>query len=111
MRGRRIGRVRAKIFGTMEKPRLAVFRSNRHIYAQLIDDAKSRTLVSASTYELGKEGSKEKKTGKAVRVGELIAKKAIEAGVKTAVLDRRAYKYHGRVKAVAEGARKVGMKI
>ena len=111
IRRRRVRRVRAKISGTLEKPRLAVFRSNRHIYAQLIDDGKNHTLVSASSRELAKEGSKEKKTGQAARVGELIAKKAIETGVKTAVLDRRAYKYHGRVKAVAEGAKKAGLKI
>ena len=111
IRGRRVNRVRAKIFGTLQRPRLAIFRSNRHIYAQLIDDSKSHTLASASSRESAKQKLKEKKTGQAGRVGELIAKKALEAGVKTAVLDRRAYKYHGRVKAVAEGAKKSGLKI
>lgn len=108
---RRVRRVRAKIFGTSQKPRLAVFRSNLHIYAQLIDDDKRHTMASASSRELAKQGAKEKKLGQAGRVGELIAKKALEAGMKTAVLDRRAYKYHGRVKAVAEGAKKAGLKI
>ncbi|MBI4086337.1 MAG: 50S ribosomal protein L18 [Candidatus Liptonbacteria bacterium] len=110
-RGRRVRRVRAKISGTSQKPRLAVFRSNRHIYAQLIDDEKNHTLASASSREFAKQKSKEKKTGQAGLVGGLIAKKAIAAGVKTAVLDRRAYKYHGRVKAVAEEAKKGGLKI
>lgn len=111
IRGRRVRRVRAKIFGTLQRPRLAVFRSNRHIYAQLIDDGKSHTLASASSREFAKQELKGKKTGQAGRVGELIAKKAFEARVKTAVLDRRAYKYHGRVRAVAEGAKKGGLKI
>ena len=104
-------RARARIFGTAQKPRLAVFRSNRNLYAQLIDDEKGRTLASASNKDLPKSGAKEKKSGQASLVGELIAKKALEKGIKEAVFDRRSYKYHGRVAAVAEGARKGGLKI
>ncbi len=110
-RARRSRRTRAKIFGTKEKPRLTVFRSNRCIYAQLIDDAVGTTLASASSRELGKKVIEDKKTEQAAKVGELLAKKALEAGLKTAVFDRRHYKFHGRVKALAEGAKKGGLKI
>ena len=107
-RAMRKNRSRAKISGTAEKPRLAVFRSNKYTYAQLIDDEKGRTVASASTLELGK---KTKKTEAAKALGALIAEKAKTAGVKTAVFSRSLYKYHGRVKAVAEGAREGGLKI
>ncbi len=108
-RVRRATRNRAKIFGTAVKPRLAVSRSNRFIYAQLIDDEKSRTIAQASSREF-KTTDKSKGEG-ALAVGELVAKRALELGVKQAVLDRRAYKYHGRIKALAEGAKKGGLKI
>ena len=107
-RTRRKNRSRAPLFGTAEKPRLSVFRSNRFTYAQLIDDAKGNTLAAASTQELNKKG---KKTELAKDLGKLIAEKAKKAGVKSAVFNRSFYKYHGRVKAVAEGAREAGLKI
>lgn len=108
-REQRIRRTRAKIYGTSKKPRLAIHRSNKNINLQLIDDEGGKTLVYASTSELGK--TKKTKTEAAGAVGELIAKKAVEAKIAEAVLDRRFYKYHGRVKAVADGARKGGLKI
>lgn len=108
-REQRIRRGRYKISGTKEKPRLAVYRSNRHINLQLIDDNVGKTLVSASTREL-KDGKKTK-TEEARAVGELLAKKAKEAKIESANFDRRFYKYHGRVKAVAEGARDGGLNI
>lgn len=111
LKGRRTQRVRAKIRGTRARPRLAVFRSNRSIYAQLIDDAAGKTLVAASEKELrGKEGKKSK-SAHAMLVGELLAKKAKEQGVYEAVFDRRWYTYHGRIKSLADGARKGGLKI
>ena len=110
---RRHKRVRKKIFGTPERPRLCVFRSLRHIYAQIIDDTVGRTLVAAST--LSPELRGKLKTGgniEAARyVGELIAKKALEKGIKKVVFDRGGYKYHGRVKALAEAARKGGLEF
>jgi large subunit ribosomal protein L18 len=108
VRGRRVHRNRARIFGTATRPRLAVSRSNRFVYAQLIDDEKSRTIAHASSREL-----KEKKTKKdaAKMVGELLAKRALEHKIKEAVFDRRDYKYHGRVQALAEGARGGGLKF
>lgn len=105
---RRVARTRAKIFGTEKLPRLAASRSNRSIYAQLIDDNKGRTLVHASSLEI-KE--KKPKTEIAALVGELIGKKAAKIGIKEAVFDRREYKYHGRIKALADGARKSGLKF
>jgi large subunit ribosomal protein L18 len=110
IRLRRARRTRAKIFGTAEKPRFSVFRSNRYTYAQLIDDKAGKTLISVSTHGLPKSG-KEKKQDSALKLGELIAQKAIEKGVKKAVFDRGKYKYHGRIKAIAEGARKGGLQI
>lgn len=101
-------RSRAKVSGTSEKPRLSVFRSNKYTYAQLIDDVKGHTVASASTLEIGKKG---KKADAAKELGTLIAEKAKKAGVKNAVFNRSNYKYHGRVKAVAEGAREGGLKI
>ena len=91
-------------------PRLAVFRSNKEIYAQVIDDAKSVTVASASSRDVKKEKDM-KKSDVAHRVGELIAERAATAGITRAVFDRRAYRYHGRVKALAEGARKAGLKL
>lgn len=111
IRERRTKRVRAKIFGNKKVPRLAVFRSNVSVYAQLIDDGEGKTLASASSRELVKEMQKKSKTEKARAVGELIAKKARTLGIGRVLFDRRSYAYHGRVKAVAEGARHGGLKI
>ena len=108
---RREIRTRARIFGSAEKPRLTVFRSNKFIYAQIIDDEKSRTIASASYKDLDTAGKKKNKTEAAKLLGETIAKKAEKLGIKQAVFDRRSYKYHGRIKALAEGARSGGLKI
>jgi large subunit ribosomal protein L18 len=109
-RKRRHRRIRAKISGTKERPRLCVFRSNKHTYAQLIDDEKGHTIVSASDLEL-KGVEKMTKVQKAKEVGKLIAKKAKEKNIEKIVFDRAGYKYHGRVKALAEGAREGGLKF
>ncbi|MFA5021627.1 MAG: 50S ribosomal protein L18 [Patescibacteria group bacterium] len=106
---RRKGRVRAKISGTTKRPRLSVFRSLKSIYVQLIDDQKSKTLVSAKGTEV--KGFKGTKIELAAKVGELIAAKAEKAGIKEVVFDKSSYLYHGRVKAVADGARKGGLKF
>lgn len=111
VRARRASRTRAKVLGTAVKPRISVFRSNRYVYAQLIDDVKGHTLASVSVLDIKKETSKDAKTAQAERVGEGLAKKALAAGIKQATFDRGAYKYHGRIKAVAEGARKGGLTI
>ncbi len=114
---RRKKRVRKKVFGTPERPRLSVYRSLKHIYAQIIDDTRGHTLVAASSLspeirerweELKKEGGK---TAVARAVGELLGKKAVEAGIKKVVFDRGGFKYHGRVKALAEGARSAGLEF
>ncbi len=108
-RYRRHRRIRAKVKGTEGIPRLCVFRSAKHIYAQLIDDEKGRTLFSASDVEL--KGEKKSKTEKAYQVGKLIAKKSLEKKIEKVVFDRAGYKYHGRVKALAKGAREGGLKF
>ncbi|MFA6428673.1 MAG: 50S ribosomal protein L18 [Candidatus Buchananbacteria bacterium] len=108
-KNRRHRRVRAKISGTVVRPRLAVYRSLQHIYTQLIDDEQGKTLVAASDLEI--KDKKIKKTEKATKVGELIAKKAAAKEITQAVFDRGGSKYHGRVKAVAEAARAAGLKI
>jgi len=97
--------------GTQERPRLSVFRSARHIYAQIIDDITGRTLVSASSLEKGiKEQPKlESKIAMAVCVGKLVAQRAKESGIKKVVFDRNGFLYHGRVKAVSDGAREGGL--
>jgi len=102
----RARRSSARIVGSTERPRLAVFRSNRALSVQLIDDTKHRTIASASTRDL-KE--KKAKTVLAGSLGEAIAKKAVAAGITAVVFDRRSYRYHGRVKALADGARKGGL--
>lgn len=107
---RRIKRTRSKIKGSAEIPRLSVFRSLNYIYAQLIDDAKGETLVSAAQSEIKKFAEKGK-IFRAAEVGKLLAEKAVKKGIKKAVFDRGAYKYHGRVKALAEGAREGGLKF
>ena len=109
-RVKRHGRLRNKISGSTESPRLCVYRSNVHIYAQIIDDAKGATLCSASTLEKGFDASGTKKES-AKKVGAAIAKKALDAGIKTVVFDRGGYKYHGRVREVAEGARESGLEF
>jgi large subunit ribosomal protein L18 len=108
-RVRRHVRTRTKVSGSAERPRLAVFRSNRHIYAQLIDDSASRTLVAASDREV--QGGGDGKTGSAKAVGELIAERAKAAGIEAVVFDRGGRLYHGRVAALAEGARGKGLRI
>ncbi len=105
---RRHKRVRAKITGLSQRPRLVVFRANQHIYAQIIDDATQKTLAQASSLELKSKG---KKSEKAAEVGQLIAKKAQEKKVESVVFDRGGYKYHGRVKALADAAREAGLKF
>lgn len=112
-RQRRHRRVRVQVHGTAERPRLNVFRSLRHIYAQLVDDTVGHTLVSACTLDVGLRGevSELKKTEQAKLVGELLAKRALEKGVKQVVFDRGGYKYHGRVKALADGARAAGLQF
>lgn len=100
-------RVRNKISGTAERPRMSVFRSNKQIYVQIIDDIASKTLVSASS--LGLE--KMPKCEQAAKVGALIAEKALKAGITTVVFDRNGYLYHGRIKEVADGARNGGLKF
>ena len=103
--------IRKKIEGTNQKPRLSVFRSNTGIYAQLIDDVKGVTLAAASTKDKGIAAQKGKKIEQSKSVGEAIAKKAVELGLKEIVFDRGGYLYHGRVKAVADGAREGGLKF
>ncbi|NLX64107.1 MAG: 50S ribosomal protein L18 [Clostridiaceae bacterium] len=113
VRLRKHARVRKKIKGTPERPRLCVFRSSKHIYAQIIDDVSSTTLVAASTLDealkgkLNYTGNKEA----AREVGKLIATKAIEKGIKNVVFDRGGYLYHGRVKELADGAREAGLEF
>jgi large subunit ribosomal protein L18 len=102
-------RIRKKITGTASKPRLSVFRSNTDIYAQLIDDATGTTLASASSKQKDITAQKGPKIEKSKLVGEAIARKAGELGIKQVVFDRSGYIYHGRVKAVAEGAREGGL--
>lgn len=99
-------RMRFRITGTPERPRLAVFRSAKHIYAQIIDDVKGVTLVSASTLNVNAEGTK---TDAAKAVGEAVAKKALDAGITKVVFDRGGNIYHGRIKALAKGAREAGL--
>ena len=110
---RRHVRVRAKVKGTESEPRLCVFRSATHIYAQVIDDTRGNTLVTASTTdtEVKKETDSKAKTARAGIVGALVAKRALAKGIKQVVFDRGGYRYHGRVKALAEAAREAGLKF
>lgn len=103
-------RVRKKIFGTAERPRLSVYRSNKGIMCQLIDDVKGVTLASASTKEKTWKGEGTK-SDQAKEVGKLLAERALEKDINTVVFDRSGYLYHGRVKALAEGAREGGLKF
>jgi large subunit ribosomal protein L18 len=104
-------RIRKKIAGTPSKPRLSVFRSNSDIYAQLIDDNNGATIAAASSKQKDISAQKAPKIDKSKMVGEAIAKKATELGIKQVVFDRSGYIYHGRVKAVAEGAREGGLEF
>jgi len=113
-RERRHRRVRAKISGTTQRPRLNVFRSSAHMYAQVIDDTQSHTIVSASDLEEAvreRAGEGATKAARARAVGEVIAERAKEAGVDAVLFDRGGFLYHGRVKAVADGAREGGLKF
>jgi large subunit ribosomal protein L18 len=107
---RRHARVRRKVGGGAERPRLAVYRSNRHIYAQLVDDDAGRTVAAASSLEDGVRGADGKQAA-AKAVGQLIAQRAKAAGVERAVFDRGGRLYHGRVRSVAEGAREGGLQL
>ncbi|PNS00012.1 50S ribosomal protein L18 [Petrotoga miotherma DSM 10691] len=113
LRRKRHLRVRKKVRGTREKPRLTVFKSQKHIYAQIIDDTKGVTLVSASTTQKQLKEKLEKTWDEnaAKEVGKLIAEKAKEKGITEIVFDRSGYKYHGKVKALAEAARETGLKF
>ena len=110
-RKRRHTRVRKKLYGTAERPRLCVFRSLNHTYAQVVDDKIGHTLVSASTLdrEIRSEVDGKRKTEAAQLVGKLVAERAVKKGIAKVAFDRGGYKYHGRVKALAEAARKVGL--
>ncbi len=112
-RKRRHNRIRKKIIGTQEKPRFSVFKSLKHMYVQIIDDIRGETILGLSTLSKDvKEKIKgKKKTEQAFILGEMVGKLAIEKGLKEVVFDRGGFKYHGRVKAVADGARKSGLKF
>ena len=112
-RQRRHQRIRKVVVGTLERPRLAVFRSARHIYAQIIDDTAGRTLAAASTLspEFEARAGTRKKVDAAKVVGELVAEKALASRIQQVVFDRGGFKYHGRVKALATGAREKGLRF
>lgn len=112
-RERRHRRVRGRISGTPERPRLNVYRSNKHIYAQVIDDVSGRTIVSASTLDKEFAGQEEHgSTMEAARkIGELVAKRALEKGLSAVVFDRGGYLYHGRIQALADAAREAGLQF
>ena len=111
LRLKRKKRIRKKLSGTADRPRMAVFRSAKHIYSQIIDDTNGTTLVTASTTEKEViENQKfENKTAAATYIGQLIAERATEKGIKSVVFDRNGFLYHGRIKAVSDGARKAGL--
>ena len=104
-------RIRKTINGTAERPRMTVFRSNKQIYVQLIDDLNGKTLISASSNDKDAETEKTNKVNQAEKVGKLVAEKAKAAGIENVVFDRNGYLYHGRVKSLAEAARKGGLKF
>jgi large subunit ribosomal protein L18 len=110
-RDRRHRRVRKKVTGTAERPRLAVFRSSKHIYVQAIDDVTGRTLASASTMEAALRTSRTGTVDSARRVGQLVGERLKSTGVERAVFDRGGFQYHGRVAAVADGARGAGLEF
>lgn len=111
VRKKRHARVRAKLSGTEARPRLNVFRSNKHIYAQLIDDVKGATIVSASTLDKELNLDSSNNIDAAVKIGEVVAKRAAEKGIKSVVFDRGGYLYHGRIKALADAARENGLEF
>ena len=117
LRAKRHRRIRKRVHGTAQRPRLCVYRSNIHIYAQIIDDVAGHTLVSASTIDragresLPNEAGMQRKRQQAHAVGKLIAERALQAGISEVVFDRGGYIYHGRVRAVADGAREGGLKF
>jgi large subunit ribosomal protein L18 len=108
-RRKRHDRIRLRMEGTESRPRLAVFRSNTHIYAQIIDDASGRTLAAASTLEKELRGSRSTKTEEAAVIGRLVAERAKSAGVERVVFDRAGFRYHGRIKSLADAAREAGL--
>ncbi len=108
-RQKRHDRLRLNLAGTEARPRLAVFRSLNHIYAQVIDDASGRTLATASTVEKEFKGSKATKSEEARRVGTMVAERARSAGVEQVVFDRAGFRYHGRIKSLADAAREAGL--
>lgn len=108
---RRHVRVRKRVFGTPDRPRLAVFRSTKHIYAQVVDDLGGHTLVSASTMDAGIRAERTNKTAAAERVGALVAERAKAAGVSMVVFDRGGFAYHGRIAALADAAREGGLQF
>jgi len=110
-RRRRHRRVRKHVMGTAQRPRLAVFRSNKHIYAQAIDDIAGRTIASASTVEADARGGATATVDAARAVGKRLGERVKAAGIDSAVFDRGGFKYHGRVAAVAEGAREAGLQV
>ena len=110
-RRKRHDRIRLHLAGTEGRPRLAVFRSLNHIYAQVIDDASGRTLAAASTADKELRGSKQTKTDEAKVVGKLVAERARAAGVERVVFDRAGFRYHGRIKSLADAAREAGLEF
>jgi large subunit ribosomal protein L18 len=110
-RSRRHLRVRKKVSGTTARPRLVVTRSSRHVFVQVVDDVTGRTLVSASTMEADLRGHDGDKTAKARKVGEIVGQRAKDAGVEAVIFDRGGNRYHGRVAAIADGAREAGLSL
>jgi len=110
-RARRHLRVRKKVTGSAARPRLVVNRSAKHMFAQIVDDSVGRTLAAASTLDATIRAAEGDKTAKARQVGELLAQRAKEAGIEAVVFDRGGYRYHGRVAALADGAREGGLKL
>lgn len=111
-RARKVKRIRKKLLGTAERPRLAVYRSSKQIYVQAVDDLGGRTLAASSSIDKElRAGMSGTKTEVAKKVGEAVARRLVDQGVKQAILDRRWYKYHGRVKALADGAREGGLEF
>jgi large subunit ribosomal protein L18 len=108
-RQKRHERIRLHLEGTVSRPRLAVFRSLNHIYAQVIDDSSGRTLAAASSLEAGIRSGGATKTAEAAQVGRLVAERAKEAGVTSVVFDRAGFRYHGRIKSLADAAREAGL--
>ena len=110
-RSRRHFRLRKKVVGTAERPRLVVTRSSRHLYAQIVDDSVGRTLAAASSLDPAIRAAGGDKTAQARRVGELLAQRAAQAGIAAGVFDRGGYRYHGRIAALADGAREGGLQL